>query len=700
MAKNLKTSVRLDTKQAVRNLDNLEKKIRNVQRAINNQTTVTNKLTTATNKLVSTNNKATNASNKLTSSYNKQGKSVGSLTTKLHRLANAYLGVMGAKALITSSDTITKAENKLNKVNADQIQASGGNAYTDKGAYTNSVLTKTQSDMNKMYTSAQKVRMGYSDMISNVSKSMTLAGEAFGGNTDNAIRFQEIMAEAYTLGGASQAEQSSSMYQMIQGLGSGILQGDELRSVREGAPLAYAAIEEFAQGVYGAEKNLKDLASQGLITSDIVVAAIMSAGVEMDKSFANTYMTFEQAWTKIKNTALKSFEPVLKMLNKGLNSEVGQGIIAGIEKVIQYIAIATTIIFKIVGAVFTWIYDNWYWLKWIALSVLIIIGASIATLTTQMLYAAGVWLASALAPILPFALWVLAIGVIIAIIVMLAGSVKNAISFIVGVIMGALSVIWNAFVTWYTLMIQSILLPLFTAWDMFANFFGNLFNDPIASIIYAFEGLAQSVLGILQTIANGIDAIFGSNLASVVDGWKSKLGGKADELAAKYGNGTYEEKSNKAGELQNALNGFQTNLLWNTSDAFASGKDWGANAYDWAADKLGNAKDWVADKLNLTGITDEFINPTAVEDIVNGVNGVNDNTGTMADAMQLTTEDLEYLRKVADMEWKKEFTTATIQVDMSNYNTVNGDQDLDGIVTKLTDKLYEELNSVANGVYA
>ena len=68
--------------------------------------------------------------------------------------------------------------------------------------------------------------------------------------------------------------------------------------------------------------------------------------------------------------------------------------------------------------------------------------------------------------------------------------------------------------------------------------------------------------------------------------------------------------------------------------------------------------------------------------------------------MDLTQEDLEYLRKVAEMEWKKEFTTAQITVDMSNYNTINGTEDLDGIVTKLTDKLYEELNVVANGSYS
>ena len=52
------------------------------------------------------------------------------------------------------------------------------------------------------------------------------------------------------------------------------------------------------------------------------------------------------------------------------------------------------------------------------------------------------------------------------------------------------------------------------------------------------------------------------------------------------------------------------------------------------------------------------------------------------------------------MEWKKEYTTAAITVDMSNYNTINGEGDLDGIVTKLADKLYEEMDYLANGTYA
>jgi ferritin len=71
----------------------------------------------------------------------------------------------------------------------------------------------------------------------------------------------------------------------------------------------------------------------------------------------------------------------------------------------------------------------------------------------------------------------------------------------------------------------------------------------------------------------------------------------------------------------------------------------------------------------------------------------------MADSMEMAKEDLELLYDLAEMEWKKEFTTANITVDMSNYNTVNGMSDLDGIATYLRDGLIEEMSAVANGNY-
>jgi hypothetical protein len=128
---------------------------------------------------------------------------------------------------------------------------------------------------------------------------------------------------------------------------------------------------------------------------------------------------------------------------------------------------------------------------------------------------------------------------------------------------------------------------------------------------------------------------------------------------------------------------------------FEKGYGYGTGAYDWVSNKMSLPNlDGSAYGLNTT-------DPSAMlGDIPTNLKDTAGNTGKMANAMDLAEEDLEYLRKIADMEWRKEFTTAEIKVDMSNYNTVNGDSDLDGIVTKLSQKLYEELDMVANGVYA
>ena len=103
-------------------------------------------------------------------------------------------------------------------------------------------------------------------------------------------------------------------------------------------------------------------------------------------------------------------------------------------------------------------------------------------------------------------------------------------------------------------------------------------------------------------------------------------------------------------------------------------------------------KNDAANKRNTTGYD--------AEKLVKGVNNIDENTGKIKDTVDLAEEDLEYLRKLADMEWKKEFTTANITVDMKNNNTINNQGDLDGWLGVLSDKLYEELGMVADGVYS
>lgn len=744
--KELHVSVIVDAK--TRQLDTLFKKLNRSESAIKKETTTQNKFTAAINKSSSAQSKLYKAivgtHPALKTSVNLAQK----LSKKLKGVAATYLGIMGAKTAITAIDTITGTENRLNYTNGGDEQA-------------------TQAAIDKMYAASLKARTGYGDMMSNVGKSMALAGDkAFQGNIDNAIRFQEIMAKSYAIGGASAAEQSSSMYQMVQALGSGILQGDELRSVREGAPLAYKAIEEFAQGVLNTDESLKDLASQGKITSDMVVAAMLNAGDGIDKAFENTDMTIGQIFTNIKTVAMNALRPIQETINNFINSDNGQKLIEGITVGIQILGNVLNWFVDLAVAGANWVIDNWSWLQYVFYAI-------IGVLSYLGLIAVGMAIQTAIAGIAAWLPWIAGILAVVALIVYLASVSANGCEFIAnlfmtvaqiiigilmvvlvvylacGVIMftattlvilaiiavvalivvaiaqygeqigqivaGVVSVIWNILVTLLTTVIQVILIPFATAFDALANFIGNLFNDPIAAIIHLFETLANAVLGILKTIASGIDAIFGTSLAEGVQGWMDGISGKADELAARYGNGSYEQQSDMVGQLNDMMSDAVDTFTWDTSLAIQQGGEVGAsvqNGINSVYDSITGFN--LGDALGVDGMPNlndstYQLNPTASYDPSSVAGDIGDiadtgkttagNTGDIADAMKLTEEDLEYLRKVAEMEWKKEFTTAQITVNMNNNNNINGDQDLDGIVTKLSSMLYEELGAVANGVY-
>ena len=214
------------------------------------------------------------------------------------------------------------------------------------------------------------------------------------------------------------------------------------------------------------------------------------------------------------------------------------------------------------------------------------------------------------------------------------------------------------------------------------------------------------MLSILQTIASGIDAIFGSNLSSAVQGWRDNLSTKADDLANKWGSGTYEEKSAMADKVDGLLSDISTKVLWDTSDAFNTGYSWGEAGGQWISDKVGGIGDMIS---NLGGglpkaddpsysLGDAY-DPSGIEDdIANGLDKLG-NIDENTKSMELTQEDLEYLRKIAEQEWKKEYTTANITLDVTNNNSVNSELDIGGIATKITDMVYEEMGYLANGVY-
>ena len=819
--KQLTASVRLNTTQFEQKLKRIAKGIdalnntvgrqSNAYRQVNAALGQTDKITVKVKKKVEETNTSTkkwvNTLNTAASKLSNCKSIVGALSSKMSVLAGTLLGGFSVSTAIQGADTLTGAQNRFNNIAAKQLGDSAYNKDSDGNitGYSDKALSFTQDTMDKIYSSAQKTRTEYSDMLSNVSKTMTLAPDAFQGNIDNAIRFQEIMAEAYAVGGASAAEMSTSMYQLTQAVGAGILAGDELRSVREGAPLAYQKMEEFAQSVLNTSESLKDLASDGKITSDMIVAAVMSMGDEMDQAFALTKYRFTDVWNQIKSAAQKAFSPVVEMMTDKLNEMVENGFIQKVEVFFTKVAKAAMIAINAIEAAVNWIVDNWNWIKdvLLGLALAILIWESIVlvmkAVAAVMLFLSNkalqwaLWVGFAIyaliKPIISFisgiksltealqehlllvgvGLMVLAImlgngwvalagGIVLTLwaIVKWFGYVCYGAAFLIAIIADVTSFIWNC-VLWLVQAIISAIVWVVCLLIDIIQIILNVIFGAINSILNIIWAAAEPIISIVEWVLNvckgGFDSFGGAvaNLIGQIIGWFMNLGTVVTKIIdAIFGTNwtaglnSLKDKVLKWGKNESAItinrespeikrldyvspNKAASNV-WNflgkAHTGYANPLDWGSSAMDWGnnlkdsidqwgskyqSDGLFNIGSWL-DKTgeelgindlfnNLTSGGDRILNPDDVDSLLKDLNSIGDNTDAIADSMELTNEDLEYLRKIAEMEWKKEYTTANITVDMSNYNTINGENDLDGIVTKLSDKLREELNVVANGVY-
>lgn len=86
--------------------------------------------------------------------------------------------------------------------------------------------------------------------------------------------------------------------------------------------------------------------------------------------------------------------------------------------------------------------------------------------------------------------------------------------------------------------------------------------------------------------------------------------------------------------------------------------------------------------------------------VVSDVSAIAANTGSTANSLKTTSENLKYLRDIAEQEAVNRFTTAEIKIDMTNNNSIGSNMDLDGIISHLVDGVNEAMQTAAEGVYA
>lgn len=164
---------------------------------------------------------------------------------------------------------------------------------------------------------ANEVRMPV-EAIGTAFSRTSRAVQSLGKSQMEVVKFTSALSKAIQVGGSTTAESTNAMIQLSQGLASGALRGDELRSVLEQLPVVAQLIADKMGVTVG---MLRKLGSEGKLTTDVVFAAITEGGSKMDAAFKKMQPTIEQAFTVLKNkflVAVGEASPVTRKLADGL----------------------------------------------------------------------------------------------------------------------------------------------------------------------------------------------------------------------------------------------------------------------------------------------------------------------------------------------------------------------------------------------
>lgn len=610
----------------------------------------------------------------------------------------AYATIQTLSAALNLSDQLTSTTARLNLMN-DGLQT-------------------TQDLQNMIYLSAERARGSYQATADAVSKLGLMAGDAFS-SSEEIIAFMEQVNKQFTIAGTEAAGIDAAMLQLTQAMGSGVLRGEEYNSILEQAPNIIQAIADYMEVPKG---QLKDMAAEGLITADIVKAAMFAAADDTNAKFEQMPKTFSQIWTSFQNTALMAFQPVLQRMNEIANSEAFQGFVNNAIEALSMVAGIALEIFDLLVGVAEIVGENWSWLSPIiygvagALAVyygwlLLTKGAEMAMAAVHGIVAVAKGIMAAATMLVTGATWaettaqyglnaamyacpiVWIIILIIALIALFyaavaavnkfAGTSVSATGIICGAFMVALAFIGNIFVALWNLVVDVFVL-IYNLVATVANFIGNVFTDPIGAVCRLFFDLADTVLGILQALASAIDAIFGSNLAGSVQGWRDSLGGWVDET---FGKGDEVMAKMNADDMK--LGRFEYGAAWDAGYSFGEGID----------ESIANFDPYSLFDTNVPGAGDYADLSNYGAGLAGDVGDIAGNTGAIKDSLDITEEDLKYLRDIAEQEAINRFTTAEITIEQTNNNNVSGSMDLDGVVSGLTDAVNEAVDIITEGVH-
>ncbi|HEZ0660573.1 TPA: tape measure protein [Neisseria meningitidis] len=254
---------------------------------------------------------AQQATEKVRTEVDKIGSGLSGLTGLLAGLASVGF----AKSMLDTADAVQSINSQIRQVVSSETEyLAVQRQLLDTANRTRASLESTAS----LYVSTSRALKDY------------------GYTQQEILKFTEATNNAMTIGGVGAQQQAAALMQLSQALGSGVLQGDEFKSIAEAAPILLDTIAEY-MGKSRAE--IKKLGSEGKLTADVIFKAISGASEKFGEQAAKMPMTMGQALTVFSNNWQS-------MVSKLLNDS---GAMSGIAAIIKLIADNLNLVVPIVA---------------------------------------------------------------------------------------------------------------------------------------------------------------------------------------------------------------------------------------------------------------------------------------------------------------------------------------------------------------
>ncbi len=208
-------------------------------------------------------------------------KSADRVGVALRRAFGFLATFVGVRAIVDLTDTFTNMQNRLRLVTTSTQD-----------------LTDTTE---RLFDIANRTRTAFASTATLFART-ALSVQDLGISQERTLQFTESLNQAVLLSGVNAVEASAGIIQLSQGLASGALRGDELRSVLEQLPFVADVISKSLGVTRG---RLRELGTEGAITTEIIITAFEEMREELEVRSAQAVKTIGQSFTILRNQFIR-----------------------------------------------------------------------------------------------------------------------------------------------------------------------------------------------------------------------------------------------------------------------------------------------------------------------------------------------------------------------------------------------------------